>query len=147
MRSFPFLSYRTFSPTHCSFHRLSSSLEVLTNDFVSSRSSSKKPKRKEKERRKKMIKNKKTREELLLWFPLRFPSIKWRPRRQNPNKSKRAIDVNIKIMRAFVSMRRFISKNAEIFYRLDSVEKKQLEFEIKTDHNFEKVFARLLVDE
>ena len=58
-------------------------------------------------------------------------------------KSKRAIDVNIKIMRAFVSMRRFISKNAEIFYRLDSVEKKQLEFEIKTDHNFEKVFGAL----
>jgi hypothetical protein len=55
-------------------------------------------------------------------------------------KSKRAINVNIKIMRAFVSMRKFISKNAEIFYRLDSVEKRQIEFEIKTDKNFEKMF-------
>jgi len=55
-------------------------------------------------------------------------------------KSKRAIEVNIKIMRAFVSMRQFISKNAEIFYRLDSVERKQIEFKVKTDYNFEKVF-------
>lgn len=55
-------------------------------------------------------------------------------------KSKRAIEVNIKIMRAFVSMRKFISKNAEIFYRLSSVEQKQLEFQLKTDQNFEKVF-------
>jgi len=58
-------------------------------------------------------------------------------------KSERAIEVNIKIMRAFVSMRRFISKNAEIFYRIDSVEKKQFEFEIKTDHQFEKIFNAL----
>jgi len=58
-------------------------------------------------------------------------------------KSKQAIGVNIKIMRAFVSMRRFISRNAEIFYRLDSVEKRQLIFEMKTDNNFEKVFDAL----
>ena len=37
-------------------------------------------------------------------------------------------------------MRQFISKNAEIFYRLDSVERKQIEFKVKTDYNFEKVF-------
>ena len=37
-------------------------------------------------------------------------------------------------------MRRFISKNAEIFRRLDSVERKQLESQIKTDKNFERVF-------
>ena len=55
-------------------------------------------------------------------------------------KSKRAIEVNIQIMRAFVSMRKFLSKNAELFVRLDSVERKQLEFQIKTDEKFEKVF-------
>src|SRR3989344_7145566 len=55
-------------------------------------------------------------------------------------KSKKADEVNIKIMRAFVSMRQFITKNAEIFYRLGSVEKRQFEFEIKTDKNFEKLF-------
>jgi len=58
-------------------------------------------------------------------------------------KSKRAIEVNIQIMRAFVAMRRFISKNAEIFTRLDGVEKKQLEYRIKTDKKFEKVFEAI----
>ena len=55
-------------------------------------------------------------------------------------RSKTAVEVSIKIMNAFIAMRRFISKNAEIFYRLDSVEKRQIEFEIKTDKNFEKMF-------
>jgi|SRR3989344_61261 len=57
--------------------------------------------------------------------------------------SDKAIEVNIQIMRAFISMRRFISKNAELFNRLDYVEKKQFEFEIKTNSNFEKVFAAI----
>ncbi|MCK4968802.1 MAG: ORF6N domain-containing protein, partial [Candidatus Aenigmarchaeota archaeon] len=51
-------------------------------------------------------------------------------------KSKKAIEINIQIMRAFVSMRKFISKNADIFRRLDFVEQKQLKY----DTNFEKVF-------
>ncbi|MFH1432577.1 MAG: ORF6N domain-containing protein [archaeon] len=51
-------------------------------------------------------------------------------------KSEKAIEVNIHVIRAFVSMRRFISKNAELFRRLDTVERKQLEY----DNNFERVF-------
>jgi hypothetical protein len=51
-------------------------------------------------------------------------------------KSVRAVEVNISIMRAFVAMRRFISKNAEIFARLDVVESKQIEH----DMHFEKIF-------
>ena len=58
-------------------------------------------------------------------------------------KSKKAEEVNINIMRAFVSMRKFISKNAELFGRLDFVERKQIEFQIKTDQNFEKVFEAI----
>lgn len=58
-------------------------------------------------------------------------------------KSKQAIGINIKIMRSFISMRKFISKNAEIFYRLNSVERKQIEFELKTDQNFDKLFRAL----
>ncbi|NOQ37857.1 ORF6N domain-containing protein [archaeon] len=50
-----------------------------------------------------------------------------------------AIKVSIKIINAFVSMRRFISKNAEIFRRLDTVERKQLEH----DKNFEIVFEAI----
>jgi hypothetical protein len=41
--------------------------------------------------------------------------------------SDRAIEVNLLIMRAFVSMRRFLSANADIFRRLDNIEHKQLE--------------------
>lgn len=48
----------------------------------------------------------------------------------------KAIEVNIQIMRAFVAMRRFLQKNAEIFRRLDSVERKQIVY----DENFEKIF-------
>ncbi len=55
-------------------------------------------------------------------------------------KSKKAIEIHIQIMRAFVLMRKFISKNAELFGRLDIVERKQMVFQIKTEKNFEKVF-------
>jgi hypothetical protein len=53
--------------------------------------------------------------------------------------NKKAIHINIQIIRIFVEMKKFISKNAEIFYRLNNVEKKQLEFE----NNFEKIFSAL----
>ncbi len=55
-------------------------------------------------------------------------------------KSKKAAEVNISVMRAFVAMRKFIVKNAGIFSRLDFVERKQIEYQIKTDNNFERVF-------
>jgi hypothetical protein len=58
-------------------------------------------------------------------------------------KSKIAIEVSIQIMNAFIAMRKIISKKAEIFLRIDSVERKQFEFQIKTDKNFEKVFNAL----
>jgi len=54
-------------------------------------------------------------------------------------KSETAVEVSIKIMRAFVVMRKFILKNAEIFQRLDRIEYKQLEY----DKKFEKVFKAL----
>ncbi|MCK5593734.1 MAG: ORF6N domain-containing protein [Candidatus Aenigmarchaeota archaeon] len=54
-----------------------------------------------------------------------------------------AIGVSIQIMDAFVSMRKFISKNAELFKRLDTVEQKQLESQIMTDKNFEKIFKAI----
>jgi len=55
-------------------------------------------------------------------------------------KSKKAAEINIQIMRAFVSMRRFISRNAEIFEKIDFVERKQLEYEFKSNNNFKKIF-------
>ncbi len=53
-------------------------------------------------------------------------------------RSETAIQANILIMRAFVSMRRFLVANAQIFQRLDRLDRKQLENEQK----FEKVFAK-----
>ena len=50
-----------------------------------------------------------------------------------------AIKISIQIMDAFIAMRKFISKNAEIFRRLDPVERKQLEY----DNNFERVFEAI----
>ena len=58
-------------------------------------------------------------------------------------KSGTAIQISIQIMNAFVALRKFILKNAEIFSRLNFVERKQLEFEIKTNINFEKVFQAI----
>ena len=42
-------------------------------------------------------------------------------------KSQTAVEVNIRIMRAFVSMRRFIATNAQLFQRLETIEYHQLE--------------------
>lgn len=58
-------------------------------------------------------------------------------------KNKKAVQINIQIMRAFVAMRRFISKNGEIFLRLDNVERKQIEYQIITDDKFNKIFNAL----
>lgn len=58
-------------------------------------------------------------------------------------KSDKAEKINIQVMRAFVSMRRFVQRNAELFLRIDTVERKQLEYQLKTDKDFEKVFAAI----
>lgn len=54
-------------------------------------------------------------------------------------RSKTAIDVSIKIMQAFVAMRKFIIKNAEIFSRLEKLEYKLIEH----DKKFEALFNAL----
>ena len=54
-------------------------------------------------------------------------------------KSDIAIEVSIKIIEAFVSMRKFLINNASIFQRLDSIETKLL----KHDENFNKIFNAL----
>ena len=49
-------------------------------------------------------------------------------------RSDMAVKVSIQIMSAFVSMRRFLASNAQIFQRLDTLEIKQLETDKKIDH-------------
>lgn len=51
-------------------------------------------------------------------------------------KSKTAVDMSIKIMKAFVAMRKFIMKNAEIFARLEKVEYKLADHDKKFDAIF-----------
>ncbi len=54
-------------------------------------------------------------------------------------RSKIAVQVNIKIMRAFVSMRKFLSQNAGLFQRMEKMEEKQ----IQHDKNFTQIFRAL----
>jgi len=54
-------------------------------------------------------------------------------------RSETAVQVSIKIMQAFVEMKRFIATNAAIFHRLEKVELKQLE----TDNKINQVFKAL----
>lgn len=61
-------------------------------------------------------------------------------------KSKTAVEVNIRIMRAFISMRRFIATNAQLFQRLETIEYHQLEMKQHqevTDRRIDEVFKRL----
>lgn len=61
-------------------------------------------------------------------------------------RSKTAIEVNIRIMRAFTAMRRFMSTNANVFQRLETIEYHQLEIlqrQDDTDKRIDEVFHRL----
>ncbi len=61
-------------------------------------------------------------------------------------KSETAVKMSIQIISAFVAMRKFIINNAQIFQRIDTVEKRQLKHEMATDEKFEKVFNALQKD-
>lgn len=55
-----------------------------------------------------------------------------------------AIQINIRIIRAFVSMRRFAAANASIFQRLEKVENRQSESEYRINELFEKLEHKTL---
>ena len=54
-------------------------------------------------------------------------------------KSDKAIETNVQIMRAFVTMKRFLTSNTHIFQRLDRTEIKLLDH----DRQFEKIFRAI----
>ena len=58
-------------------------------------------------------------------------------------KSETAVIISLKIIRAFIQMRKFIIKNANIFQRLDKVEQKQ----IVTDTKIDKVLNAIELNE
>jgi hypothetical protein len=55
-------------------------------------------------------------------------------------RSETAVRTSIQIINAFVAMRRFIAANAQVFHRLDAVERKQIEDKAESDHKFEQIF-------
>lgn len=62
--------------------------------------------------------------------------------------SKTAIDVSIKIMDAFVEMRRLIANNALVFQRIETLEQKHTTIEqklFKVDENFNRYLMHILL--
>ena len=57
-------------------------------------------------------------------------------------RSKKATEVNIKIIRTFVEMRRFISQTIPIFQKFQQIDQKLIEY----DNKFEKVFKALEIE-
>lgn len=58
-------------------------------------------------------------------------------------KSDIAINRSVQIIRAFVNMKQFISSNNDLFKKINTIEKKQIEYEIKSDEKFDKIFDAL----
>lgn len=61
-------------------------------------------------------------------------------------RSDTAIQVNIRIMRAFVAMRHFLASNAQIFRRLETIEYHQLEMkrrQDKTENSIDEIFNKI----
>lgn len=48
-------------------------------------------------------------------------------------KSRTAVQTSIQIIKSFVSMRKFLQDNASLFTRIESIEKRQISYEIKND--------------
>jgi hypothetical protein len=59
-------------------------------------------------------------------------------------KSDIAVDISVKIIRSFVNMRKFISNNALIFQRLETLEQKQFSNDEKFNKLFEAIEAKSL---
>lgn len=58
-------------------------------------------------------------------------------------KSQTAVNVSINIMNTFVNIRRIVLSNNELFQKIESLERKQIKHEIKSDEKFEKVFTAI----
>ncbi|HNW81544.1 MAG TPA: ORF6N domain-containing protein [bacterium] len=61
----------------------------------------------------------------------------------NVLKSETASKVSINIIKAFVSLRRYLKETSEIFQRFEIIEKRQIKYELETDNKIEKVLNAL----
>jgi hypothetical protein len=62
-------------------------------------------------------------------------------------KSDYAAQVSVEIMDAFVAMRYFITTNANIFHRIDVVERRQLEHKMEADKKFDQIFKTIEIND
>ncbi|MDK2063811.1 ORF6N domain-containing protein [Aliarcobacter butzleri] len=58
-------------------------------------------------------------------------------------KSDIAIDISVKIIRAFVEMRKIINSDNALFYKIDFLEKRQISYELKTDTKINQILNAL----
>jgi len=58
-------------------------------------------------------------------------------------KSEIAVNISVKIIRAFVEMRKVISSNSLLFSKMEALEKRQISYELKTDEKIEQVLNAL----
>lgn len=54
-------------------------------------------------------------------------------------RSQTAIEVSIKIIDNFINMRKFISQNASLFTKIETIEKRQISYEIKNDSKVDAI--------
>ena len=58
-------------------------------------------------------------------------------------KSEIAVRVSVAIIDTFVSMRRFIAANTEVFKRIETVERRQISDQSRNEERFQKIFSEL----
>lgn len=58
-------------------------------------------------------------------------------------KSKTAVEISIKIIKAFVEMRKVVTKYGQLFQKLQELENRQVSFELESSDKFEKLFSAL----
>jgi hypothetical protein len=58
-------------------------------------------------------------------------------------KSDIAVNISVKIIRAFVDMRKVISSNTLLLAKMEALEKRQIIYELKTDEKIEQVLNAL----
>ena len=58
-------------------------------------------------------------------------------------KSKKAIEINLEVIRTFVNLRKFITNNSDILLKIDNLEQKQIENQINNNSKFDEIFKTI----
>jgi len=58
-------------------------------------------------------------------------------------KSQTAVQTSIQIIKSFVNMRKFLQDNASLFTKIESIEKRQISYEIKNDSKVDAILSAI----